>query len=98
MAPTVRVRRKTIAGHSARQRITVSLTQDKVRFLKAHRGKAGAPSVSAVVEQLIADAQAREQLQRLSAQTALYFDSLSAEEAMEQKAWGELAARLRSAW
>jgi len=46
--------------------------------------------VSGYVERLVADAQARAELEKLSAHTALYYDSLSAKEAAELSAWGEL--------
>lgn len=82
--------RKTSARSLGKERITVSLSKEKVRFLKAHSGQRGAPSVSAYVERLVAAAQARAELERLSAHTALYYDSLSAKEAEELSAWGEL--------
>jgi len=46
--------------------------------------------VSAYVERLIAADQARAELEDLSAHTSLYYDSLSAKEAEELGAWGEL--------
>jgi hypothetical protein len=90
MPRTRTARRKTSARSSGKDRITVSLSKERVRFLKAHSGQRGAPSVSAYVERLVADAQARAELEKLSAHTALYYDSLSAKEAAELSAWGEL--------
>jgi hypothetical protein len=46
--------------------------------------------VSAYVERLVAGAQARAELENLSAHTALYYDSLSAKEAEGLSAWGGL--------
>jgi hypothetical protein len=46
--------------------------------------------VSAYVERLVAEAQARAELEELSVRTALYYDSLSAKEAEEVRAWAEL--------
>jgi hypothetical protein len=83
-------RRKTSHRSPGKERITVSLSKEKVRFLKAHSGQEGAPSVSAYVERLVAGAQARAELAELSAHTALYYDSLSAKETKELSAWGEL--------
>ena len=90
MRRTRTTRRKTSSRGSGKERITVSLSEEKVRFLKAHLGQSGAPSVSAYVERLVADAQARAELEKLSAHTALYYDSLSAKEAEGLSAWGEL--------
>ena len=85
-------RSKTSARSSPKERITVSLSREKVLFLKAHSGQRGAPSVSAYVERLVADAQARAELEKLSARTTLYYDSLSAKETEELSAWSELGA------
>jgi len=82
--------RKTSNRSSRKERITVSLSKDRVRFLKAISGDRRTPSVSAYIERLVADAQARAQLENLSAHTASYYDSLSVKEAEEQSAWGEL--------
>jgi hypothetical protein len=90
MSRTRTTTRKTSSRSSAKERITVSLSKEKVRFLKAHRGHRGTPSVSAYVERLVADAQERAQFEKLSAHTALYYDSLSAKEAEELSVWGEL--------
>ena len=78
---------------SGKARITISLSKDKVRFLKSHSGRVGASSVSAFIEQLVAEAEARAQLENLGVRTARYYDSLSSREAEEQRAWGELGER-----
>jgi len=75
---------------TAKQRITVSLSRERVRFLRDHHGRAGAPSVSAFVERLVADAQASAERKQLNARAAFYYDSLTAEQRREQSAWGEL--------
>jgi hypothetical protein len=82
--------RKRPSRSSGKERITVSLSREKVRFLKAHGGETGVPSVSAYVERLVAEAQARAELETLSAHTARYYDSLSAKEAEDLGAWAEL--------
>jgi len=75
---------------SGKGRLTVSLSKAHIQFLKTHCGERRAASVSAYVEALVADAQARAKLDELSAQTALYYNSLSAKESEELSAWGEL--------
>jgi hypothetical protein len=82
--------RKAFPRRGGKERITISLSKDKVRFLKAQRGRVGASSVSALVERLVAEAQARAELAKLSADTALYYDGLSHAEAEEQRAWGDV--------
>jgi hypothetical protein len=79
----------TIHG-AGKARITISLSKDKVRFIKAHRRQAGVSSVSAFIERLVAEAQARAELEKLGARTAVYYDSLSSRETEEQRAWGGL--------
>jgi len=84
------VRHKSPGRGSGRERITVSLSREKVHFLKAHRGQAGVTSVSAFVERLIGDAQERAELASLGAHTTLYYDSLSARAGADERAWGEM--------
>lgn len=84
--------RTTIQG-AGKARITISLSKDKVSFLKNHSGQAGVRSVSAFIERLVADAQARAELEKLGARTALYYDSLSPRDTEEERAWGELGER-----
>jgi stringent starvation protein B len=89
--PQSRARRgKTAIQGAGKARITISLSKDKVRFIKAHSGQAGARSVSAFIERLVAEAQARTEREKLGARTALYYDSLSALETENQRAWGRL--------
>ena len=78
-------------GPSAtKQRITISLSPERARFLKDHHGRAGVPSVSAFVERLVAEAQASSERKQLNARAAAYYDSLTPGERHEQSAWGEL--------
>lgn len=83
-------RGKTATQGAGKARITVSLSRDKVQFIKAHSGQAGVRSASAFIERLVAEAQARTESEKLGARTALYYDSLSALETKEQRAWGRL--------
>jgi hypothetical protein len=79
---------RTTHQGAGKARITISLSRDKVRFIKTHSGQAGVNSVSAFIERLVAEAQARAELDKLGASTAQYYDSLSTREAEEQRAWG----------
>ena len=83
-------RGETAIQGAGKARITISLSKDKVRFIKAQSGQAGVRSVSAFIERLVAEAQARAEREKLGARTALYYDSLSARETEEQRAWGRL--------
>ncbi len=82
-------------AHAARrgeykQRITVSLTKDAVAFLKSYRAQVRAPSLSALVEEMITDLQRREEREALDRSVTAYYDSLSAEQVRDEAAWGEL--------
>ena len=89
--PQSRVARVRTTHHGAgKARITISLSRDKLRFIKTHSGQAGVSSVSAFIERLVAEAQARAELDKLGARTAQYYESLSSREAEEQRAWGGL--------
>ena len=52
--PQGRAARGATTIHGAgKARITISLSKDKVRFIKAHSGQAGVRSVSAFIERLV---------------------------------------------
>ena len=90
MPKTRAARSQTTIPGAGKARITISLSKDKVRFIKAHSGHAGVRSVSAFIELLVTEAQSRAECEKLGARTALYYDSLSARETEEQRAWGRL--------
>ena len=83
-------RGETAIQGAGKARITISLSKDKVRFIKAHSGQAGVRSVSAFIERLVGEAQAHAEREKLGARTALYYDSLSTRETEEHRAWGRL--------
>ncbi|PYU16315.1 MAG: hypothetical protein DMG29_04515 [Acidobacteria bacterium] len=72
-------------------RITVSLSKDTFEFLKLYCVQVKAPSMSALIESIIADIKRRKEMEELNARVAAYYDSLSAEESQEQVGWAELA-------
>jgi hypothetical protein len=72
-------------------RITVSLSKDTFKFLKLYCVQVKAPSMSALIESIIADIKRRKEMEELNARVAAYYDSLSAEESQEQVGWAELA-------
>ena len=73
-----------------KQRITVSLTKEAVAFLRSYRAQLKAPSLSALVEDIITDLQRRQEREELDRSITAYYDSLSAEQLREEAAWGEL--------
>jgi hypothetical protein len=83
-------RGETTSQGAGKARITISLSKDKVRFIKARSEQVGVRSVSAFIERLVAEAQARAESEKLAARTALYYDSVSALEMEQQRAWGRL--------
>lgn len=75
---------------SKKSRLTVSLSRDAVAYLQASRARAQAPSLSAYLEDVVRDLQARAEMENLEASTAAYYDSLSAVDAAEESEWGRI--------
>jgi hypothetical protein len=73
-----------------KERITVSLSRDSVRFLRAFRSRTNSPSLSAAFEKIVADLQGAAEKAKLDENTRAYYDSLSPEQMEENKAWGKL--------
>jgi len=79
------------AGRSRKQRISISISQSSVEFLRKV-SKAENAHVSAVVEQLIEERRLDKERARLSASISAHYDSLNDSTFREEASWGELGA------
>ena len=82
---------KVIRPKLGKARLTLSLEEDTVRFLHQRQIKVHAPSMSALVESLVASERRQAEIEELTSQTAAYYDSISDEERAENMAWGRMA-------
>jgi hypothetical protein len=71
---------------------TFSLSRDSVKYLESLRKEKRSSSVSSVLEDIIRQQQQAAEMERISASVTRYYDSLTAEEIAEDRAWGEFAA------
>ena len=74
-----------------RERLTVSLPSNTVRFLKQSTSQEKASSVSAYLETLIEAFQRNAEREQLNCRMLAYYDGLSDAAQAEEKAWGEIA-------
>jgi mRNA-degrading endonuclease toxin of MazEF toxin-antitoxin module len=63
-----------------------------VKYLEALRKERKKDSMSAVLEDVVRQLQEAKELERISASTTRYYDSLTPEEIAEDRAWGDFAA------
>lgn len=75
-----------------KERVTISLSQEAVRFLHRFRKQENAPSLSALVENMIERTKQAQELADLSASATAYYNSLTEAEMQEQSSWGEVGA------
>ena len=73
-----------------KERITVSLSQDAVKFLRALRAQVKSPSISALFERIIADLKRKREMEQFNKKIVAYYDSLSDLEQREDTAWAQL--------
>lgn len=73
-----------------KERITVSLSQRSVRFLRALKAKAHSPSMSALFETIVVDLQSRVEMDQLEKKFAAYYDGLAESSVREDSIWGAL--------
>lgn len=71
-----------------KERITISLSRESVRFLKATRAETHAPSMSALFEKIVADLQSKAEQQNYEKQVQAYYDSLTPAAIQEDREWG----------
>jgi hypothetical protein len=79
--------------HSTRKaKKTFSLSRQSVQYLEALRKERRSRSISAVLEEIICQQQQEKEVQRIAASATRYYDSLTASEIAEDRAWGDFAA------
>ncbi|MGH9530827.1 MAG: hypothetical protein ACRD2Q_00430 [Terriglobales bacterium] len=76
-----------------RQRRTFSLAPETIAYIEQVQKKQDTPSLSAAFEAIVREQQQKEWMDKINAETTAYYDSMTEEEAAEEKAWGEMAAR-----
>jgi hypothetical protein len=82
--------RRTAPSRKARK--TFSLSREAVKYLESLRKERKQSSMSAVLEDVVRQLQQAKELERISASTTRYYDSLTPEEIAEDRAWGDFAA------
>lgn len=71
-----------------KERLSVSVSRDTVKFLKATRTQTNSPSMSAALEKVVADLQSRIEQEMYNSQLRAYYDSLTAAQIQEDSQWG----------
>jgi len=80
------------SSRTRKSRKTFSLSPESVSYLESLRRARKARSMSSVLDELIRQRREAEDMKRISASVTRYYDSLTAEEAAEDRAWGDFAA------
>ncbi len=75
-----------------RRRITLSVSADVVAYLQEFKRRSAAPSLSAAVDEMVAQFKMEKEKLSREALLSAYYDSLSQEEMNEDAAWGRLGA------
>jgi len=75
----------------SKEKRTFSLSRQSVMYLEALRKERRAKSMSSVLEDVIRQQQQAKELERISASVTRYYDSLTAEDTEEDRAWGAFA-------
>ena len=78
--------------HARKEKKTFSLSHQSVMFLEALRKERRSRSVSSVLDEIIRQQQQAREMERISASFTQYYDSLTAEDVAEDRAWGDFAA------
>ncbi|HEX3739042.1 MAG TPA: hypothetical protein VHV29_04885 [Terriglobales bacterium] len=76
---------------SRKEKRTFSLSRESLHFLESMRKKQKRASVSAVLDELIAQQRRSQEADRISASIASYYNSLTDNEVTEDRLWGQFA-------
>jgi hypothetical protein len=74
-------------------RLTVSLEPRTVRFLKQRKNEVKAPTMSACVENIIAECREKVEMDGINAQMLAFYDGMTEQERAENKSWGSMSER-----
>jgi hypothetical protein len=80
------------SAFAKKERKTFSLSHDVVDYLETGCAQTQADSLSAHLENLIRDLQAKAEMTTIEAATVAYYDNLSSAEMEEQSDWGRVGA------
>jgi hypothetical protein len=80
-----------MAKQARKTRRTFSLSQEAVRYLESVRKGKQARSISSVLEDLIRKRREAEEMDRISASITGYYDSLTDDQAAQDRAWGQFS-------
>jgi hypothetical protein len=92
MKKRIRNVRTAASASENKARRTFSLSRDVVEYLETRCAEAEAPSLSAYLETLVRELQARVEMQKLETATKEYYDGLTASDIDEQAEWGRIGA------
>lgn len=73
-----------------KERVTISLSRESVKFLRVTRAETKSPSLSALFEKLVADLQGRVEQENYEKQMCAYYDNLSPAVIQEDRDWGAI--------
>lgn len=73
-----------------KERMTISLSREAAKFLKATRAELRAPSMSALFENIVADLQSKVEQRNYEKQMQAYYDSLTSTQIQEDRDWGAI--------
>jgi hypothetical protein len=74
-----------------KEKRTFSLSSESLHFLELMRKRRKSASVSAVLDELIAQHRRSQEAHRISASITGYYDSLTKDEVTEDRLWGQFA-------
>jgi predicted CopG family antitoxin len=80
-----------VARTQRKTRRTFSLSHEAVRYLESVRKGKRARSISSVLEELIRKRQEGDEMDRISASIAGYYDSLTDDQVAQDSSWGKFS-------
>jgi phosphopentomutase len=87
------MRRSSNTKPSRKAKKSYTLSPESIQFLESLRKKRRAPSISAILEDILQRFRRGQERASVEREIAKYYDSLSAEDLAEDVRWGEFAMR-----
>lgn len=88
MSKRIRTEKRRPEPAGSKRRVTMSLSSESLLFLEHMRSETHSPSMSALVERILADLQGKAELEKIDSELRAHYDSLGEAARQEERDWG----------
>lgn len=90
MKRRIRTEKRRPEPERGKRRVTMSLSSESLTFLEHMRSETRSPSMSALVERILADLRGKAEVENIDSELRAHYDSLGEVARQEERDWGAI--------